>query len=145
MEKLLRKDTKLLHFNEVKLQVRDAVSSWPWLHFDLPPRGREPGDQVCAAVSSRSAFCAERVRPFRGSCRNTHPALHIVIALGPLALCSLPPVLWNSPFPNGGHQQAPLLTLFQIQCFKLPSFVETCVALWHLIGFCAPVLWHLRD
>lgn len=42
-EKMLGKDTKLVHFNEVKLQVRDAVSSWPWLHFDLPPRGPEPG------------------------------------------------------------------------------------------------------
>lgn len=144
MEKLLGKDTKLLHFNEVKLQVRDAVSSWPWLTLICLFVAVSLADQVCAAVSSHSALCAERVRPFRGSCRNTHPALHIVIALGPVALL-LPPVLRNSPFPNGGHQQAPLPPLFQILCFKLPSFVETSVALWHLIRFPPPVLWHLKD
>lgn len=58
MEKLLRKDTKLLHFNELKLQVRDAVSSWPWLHFDLPLRGREPGwSGVCCCFISLSVLC----------------------------------------------------------------------------------------
>lgn len=57
-EKLLGKDTKLLHFNELKLQVRDAVSSWPWLHFDLPLRGREPGwSGVCCCFISLSVLC----------------------------------------------------------------------------------------
>lgn len=39
MAKLFEKDPKLLHFNEVKLQVRYAMSSWTLLHFDLPLRG----------------------------------------------------------------------------------------------------------
>lgn len=39
MAKVFPSDIKPLHFNELKLQLRYAVSSSVLLHFDLPLRG----------------------------------------------------------------------------------------------------------